>query len=75
MSNFILNIKDNSLSVGLYANCLTFMILPPPLRICEQSSKYKLNHIESYLKNIDKVRFRALRWRIVSNKTPRNEFI
>jgi hypothetical protein len=75
MSNFILNIKDNYLSVELNSNCLTSIDLLSPLRICELHSSYKLNHIESYLKIIDKVRFRALRWRIVSNKTPRNEFI
>ena len=75
MSKFILNIKDSNLLVGVDSNYLTITILPPPLRICELCRKYKLNHIESYLKIIDKVRFRALQWRIVSNKTPRNEFI
>ena len=65
MSNFILNIKDNYLSVELNSNYLTSIDLLSPLRICELSSNYKLNNIESYLKIIDKVRFRALRWRIV----------
>jgi hypothetical protein len=65
MTNFILDIKDNYLSVELNSNCLTSIDLLSPLRICELSSNYKLNHIESYLKIIDKVRFSALRWCIV----------
>ena len=65
MTNIILNIKDNYLSVELNSNYLTSIDLLSPLRICELSSNYKLNHIESYLKIIDKVRFRALQWCIV----------
>ena len=48
-----------------YCNYLIFNLLPPPLRLCDQNANLNLNPLTSYLKNTDKVRFRALQWRIV----------
>ena len=60
--------SDFVLKVNCIVNLLVFIILPPPpLRFCSNCLYYKLNPFLSYLKIIDKVRFRALQYRIVYN--------
>lgn len=56
MSNFISDIKKESILVGLNANCLTSMILPPPLQKIEQCS-IKYNRINPICKSSAKCVF------------------
>ena len=60
--------SDFALKVDCNVNLLTFSILPPPLRFCSNCLYYKLNPFLSYLKIINKVRFRALQYCIVHNR-------
>ena len=60
--------SDLVLKVNCTVNLLVFSILPPLLRFCSICLYYKLNPFLSYLKIINKVRFRALQYCIVYNR-------
>ena len=59
---------DFALKVDCNVNLLAFSVLSSQSCFCGNCLYYKLNPFLSYLKIINKVRFRALQYRIVHNR-------